>query len=785
MSTTIKIVSAVLNAVVGDKVGSGLVQDLIGISIDEASEKSINEIADFIDKEKFKIGRILSEENLKSMGISENKIDYVIVEIKDLFFKVSITDEVLEQCRYDSMNLSAFLWNKYREYRNDYIECESEIKQCLFVIAETIIKLVRESEEFEKDVLVQISNSVDDTNAELQNISGYLKENFSKLDDNSQMVLNILLKILEQTQKMSVKDNKLENRDCEKEKFQNNKKQQYIDIWNGRLFLHADTDENPLTLADAFIMPDYEIHKAIQKMRYSYSGTLDGIIKEFAEYERTSTMLITGAPGIGKSTITSWMANKYKDDDRFIILRFRDWDSEELEQGLQKAICNELECENKDLNDKILILDGFDEMKSLDIRNRLLHVFFNDIKDRKNFKCIITSRPAYIDSSHFQNVIELKEFNINKVDAFYRSMKGRGLTGREKMELNLEVLGIPVILYMAIMSGIDINENHTKPELYNKIFAEEGGIFDKFYDGKNEYSEGSQIMRDSDNIEKYLKFLCEIAYKMFADNKQNLKTEVCKVPELVFQKDTVSILEFPIKHLFENTETNIEFIHKSIYEYFVSEFIYIHIIKRIGQCGDRNYLAGEIAGLLNCNHLSEEICEFLKYKVSQKANANSFNGVFDTFNLMIRDGMTYHMADCCKNIIKCEMNVFANMLEIIHLWNNGNFVFDSKIFDYLKYNYGYELNLSGIDLAGKNLSKLLLTNVNLSNARLDSANLGGMDLRSTKFIGASIGNINLDEAILDGAIFSESQVTYLDKKYNLSGIKVYCSTSNKVLNYEY
>lgn len=152
MSTTIKIVSAVLKAVVGDKVGSGLVQDLIGISIDEASEKSINEIADFIDKEKFKIGRILSEENLKSMGISGNKIDYVIVEIKDLFFKVSITDEVLEQCRYDSMNLSAFLWNKYREYRNDYIECESEIKQCLFVIAETIIKLVRESEEFEKDV---------------------------------------------------------------------------------------------------------------------------------------------------------------------------------------------------------------------------------------------------------------------------------------------------------------------------------------------------------------------------------------------------------------------------------------------------------------------------------------------------------------------------------------------------------------------------------------------------------------------------------------------------------
>ncbi len=32
-------------------------------------------------------------------------------------------------------------------------------------------------------------------------------------------------------------------------RFQNNKKQDYIKIWNSRLFLHADNDENPLTFA--------------------------------------------------------------------------------------------------------------------------------------------------------------------------------------------------------------------------------------------------------------------------------------------------------------------------------------------------------------------------------------------------------------------------------------------------------------------------------------------------------------------------------------------------------
>lgn len=346
------------------------------------------------------------------------------------------------------------------------------------------------------------------------------------------------------------------------------------------------------------------------------------------------------------------------------------------------------------------------------------------------------------------------------------------------------MLGIPVILYMAIMSNVDINENHTKPELYNKIFAEEGGIFDKFYDGKNEYSEGSQLMRNPENIKKYLNFLCEIAYAMFMNNKQNLHISECNVPKLVFQKDAVSILEFPIKHLFEDMRTNIEFIHKSIYEYFVSEYIYIQIIKEIEECKSKESLAGEIASILKYNHLSEEICEFLRYKICQNNKQDIFNDIFDTFKLMICDGMTYHMVNRCKDVIECEMNVFANMLEIIHLWNNANFKFDNKIFDYMKYNNRYELNLSRVDFTGKDLTQLLLANVNLNDAMLDFANLEGMDLRNTKFIGASIHEINLDGAILDGAIFSESHIRHLRNKYNLHGIKVYCSANNAVLNYE-
>ena len=112
MEIAVSIVSAILKSVVGDKLGSGLAKDLIGISIDGVSEKGLNEITDFINREKSKIDSILSRENMESMGISEDNIDYVAAEIKDLLSKIIITDEVLRKCQYNSMILKDFMWSE-------------------------------------------------------------------------------------------------------------------------------------------------------------------------------------------------------------------------------------------------------------------------------------------------------------------------------------------------------------------------------------------------------------------------------------------------------------------------------------------------------------------------------------------------------------------------------------------------------------------------------------------------------------------------------------------------
>lgn len=595
-----------------------------------------------------------------------------------------------------------------------------------------------------------------------------------KIDRNQRELIETIGNINENLNGSSLVNEK--NTDYTDLVFENNKKQYYIEIWNSRLFLHLDNNEKPLTLADAFIMPDYTIYQYPQKINFSDKDTLEDMIEKFVSYKRTSTMLITGVSGMGKTSIVSWIAQKYEANDNLIILRFRDWDSEDLDNGLLKAICNTLECNRKDLNEKLLVLDGFDEMKSLDKRGHILNKFLNNIKDLEKSKIIITSRPAYIDSTNFQISVEFLRFEVEKIQRFYQKITGVELNENEIDKSNLEVIGIPVILYMAIMSNIDITKRSTKPKLYNRIFARRGGIFDRFC----EYDSGMQIMRNPNNIEKYLKFLQKTAFIMFEKNSLILEKNECEIPELEFEGKNVNILEFPIKHLFENTKVNIEFIHKSIYEYFVSEHIFWSISDTIKKDNfKREDLASVMGRLFKYERVSFEIIEFLKYRVRNNLY-DKFDIVNDTFNLMLEDGMTYYTGECYKSVIDCESRVFSNILEIIHLWERDYFKFNNKIIYYIKcYLKRERLNLKGVSLAEADLRGTYLTEANLRGTNLTGADLTGADLR-----GIDLTGTYLRRAHLIGATFDEKQVNYLEQHYNLQGTRVYIEETQKIISYE-
>ncbi len=606
------------------------------------------------------------------------------------------------------------------------------------------------------------------------------------------------------------------------EKFQKNKKQDYIDNWNSRLFLHVDNNERPITLADAFIVPDYDYRIKVGSINFSDDDTMDEVIKKFMKYNKSANMIITGVPGIGKTSIVAWMANEYKESDDVFILRFRDWEKEELNIGLLKSICNTLNCSKRDLENKVIILDGFDEIKALKEGETLLRNFLNDNLDYRNFKIIVTSRTGYIDNNLFQYAFELMPFRANDIKDFYFKITDNILNDNLDHG-NLDILGIPVILYMAIMSEIDITKNATKAELYNRIFAEKGGIFDKFSDYEEGYDYGNQLLRDEKNIIKYLGFLQETAFKMFDENNLSIPRKEDEIPKLTFQGAEISVLEFPIKHLFENAATNIEFVHKSIYEYFVSEYIIQNICSLLDSNDYKEKIASFFGKKLLHGTITCEIFEFLTYKIKRSNLNHTYNKVAESFQLMLEDGMLYHTNMCYKKAIECEMTVFANMLEVLHLWKRKFFYFTDAIFDYIKYKCKNTLNLSRADLSKanlieSNLKNAKLMNANLSQAKLMEADLSGADLMNAnlsqaKLIGARILGADLSGADLSGAdlsradlsgadlsgakliraklgeaklsktLFDENQVGYLKGKYRLDNINVLLNYTNQVIDY--
>ena len=607
--------------------------------------------------------------------------------------------------------------------------------------------------------------------------------NISSVEGNVYVTNEIVAPNIDTTEKEITKD----------KKFVNNRKEDYVKFWDRRLFLHFDNEENPLTLHKTFIMPSINVYKKINRIRFATDDTLDKRLHKFINYDQTCTMLITGVPGMGKTSVISWIANNYKNNDKIIILAFRDLARASLEKSLLSAICSRFNCNDEDLENKILILDGFDEIKALDIREKLLNDFINDLNDFNNFKCIITSRPGYIDTDYFQNVFELKQFDIEKVSSFYKKITGKVLDKNNEIESYLEVLGIPVILYMAIMSNIDISLKHTKPELYNLIFAEKGGIFERFYNGETEYDKGKQLFRDSTVIKEYLKFLRESAFKIF--EKKNcfcLENGEYSIPQLQFDGKSVSILEFPIKHLFERVNNNIEFIHKTIYEYFMAEYIIFEIDRTIK--GSTEDFAGMFGELFKRNHLSEEILEFLRYKIVDR----DFHIINRTFQLMLQNGMTYYTNKCYKNVIDCEMNIFANMLSILHLWGKDILKLHKCAMDYIQCSKKLILNLNNVffeteyinnvdfsdadlrnkDLSGVNLNGAYLRGVYLDAAILVGADLRGADLISSHLKKADLTGADLTGAVLIGASLAEAkmQKAHLEeadlRKANLRGVKL-------------
>lgn len=847
MSIAVNIISAVIKSIVGEQVGNDLANEVIGISVDGLFEKGMDKVGNFIDDEKAKVEHILSKGNLKAMNIPEENIDYVVAEIKDLLSEVEITDEVLRQCRYDSKKLGIFLWDKYCEYNgNGYIECKDSIKKCLFVVAEALINIMCKSEEFEKDFLIQISNSVDNTNMEMQKLSNYIKENFDKFDANSQVAINMLQRALEHIQ-----DSNIQNK--ETQKIIKSRTQEYLDKWNKNMFLNdfdKRDEEAGINVKLREIYLEGHLPHYIWKHNKKEHTDLKELLTEYINAEKDNKMLlILGQPGIGKSTLITWLAIHFIHKvDNILVYQFADdlknveWENMLEDYALNK-ITRELGLEDINLSGKILILDGFDEISIKSDRMKAINWLYRELVVKsgvKGFSLIITCRENYISkldevSCDYITLQPLDERQIQSFCGIYQIKAGRVMSQDSVTNIikNKSILGIPLILYMILALDISVGKESSIVEVYDRIFSlKVGGIYERCIN-KIMFADYHRISEIKEQIHQISR---EIAIWMFENNPSKAyipKEEYQKICTSIMrkygQKDEDIKKDFLIgnyfklvKHCSGIEKQKLYFVHRSIYEYFVSETIYNSIEKAIVESSENSQknLAKNIAFYLKSGEITYTIGEYLKHKILKLYSEMQWNTerrkkVYqwweDALDKMMEVGMFYYTEKNIinyENVIRKEVNCFLNFLTILRLLletSEKKYMLEKAdkkyLIRYIKYSVDenaligshekivgtrnidlscislsdthqsdYESILTGInlvfvDLSGANLSKMHLSNGNLKGSNLRYADLTRANLRRTY-----LEKADLKYANLTGADLRETNLRGADlRRTNLRG----------------
>lgn len=590
--------------------------------------------------------------------------------------------------------------------------------------------------------------------------------------------------------------------------------QEYADKWNENMFLNNfdKRDENAgvnIKLREVYL--DEHLPYYIFMNNRGLSNDLKTLLSEYVDKKGQNEMLlILGQPGIGKSTLITWITANFVDSISSILVYKFAVDLKRVEwqkPDVLKEILDALHLSQEDLNGKILILDGFDEVNVGENRRNILDSIHENLinkKDIRNFSLIITCRENYIQESERLQCkhITLQPWGAVQIKSFctvFQEKTNVAIPEQmvEKIIENREVLGIPLILYMVLALNIFIENEGSIVDIYDKIFSLEGGIYDRCIENKwfdNVHRIG-EIKRGIHQISR------EIAIWIFENNPEEafiMQNEYENICNIVMQDNKEIKQDFLIGNYFRlvkhcegiGTE-KLYFIHRSIYEYFVAETI-CNSIRDALFCLTPDSLesfAGNISIYLRQGKITKTIGEYLEHKIIQIYDQLEYEKkeVFYQWwtyavGKMMDVGMFFYskknMQDF-RSIIDKEMICFLNLLEILRsllgISKENYIIIEAKkrlleryirICNIVGKNY-IEVNLSRlyldyIDLSGADLAMVDFTKVYLASANLNRANLQKAVLRNASLLCASLKRADLREADLCGANLKGAKLEIAD-----------------------
>lgn len=668
---------------------------------------------------------------------------------------------------------------------------------------------------------------------QLDQMNGYVQEGFRRSylnDEEINKKLDYLIKELS--------NKKVYEERYSREIYVKNRAKEYADKWNENVFLndYKKRDEKAgvnIKLRELYLerhLPHY-IWKDNTKLSYD----LKELLKEYTvDNDDKKMLLILGRAGVGKSTLITWiMANLIEKRNEVLLyliasdLKNVNWEGDDILNEILKT----LKLGYDELEGKILILDGFDEIHTGGDGERILNQIYHKLKRMnylKQFSLVITCRENYI---HKLRKIECDHISLQKWDdkqiksfcEIYGSVGKREVSQDtlDKMLENKEVFGIPLILYMVLALNISIDENGSIVDVYDRIFSlNGGGIYDRCINNLS-YGEEHRISKIKQQIYQISQ---RIAFWIFENNSEEAfipQAEYEGICDIVIKeteeknediKGDVFIGSYfePIRHCEGVGTDELQFVHRSIYEYFVAVYFY----ESIHMLSTKEKIAAQLGMLLKDGCLSVQILKFIEYKLKTIRMYNFSDTIKEVFQIMLRDGMTYYIGMPLLNIIIREMNIFSNMLKVAYLGNSALGKLDNNIVFYLQYNKQVNLNLKGIELRSQSLNNVYLKRAYLEGAHLEGAHLeraylegaylgrahlegaylgeaylvradlGGAHLEGAYLVKANLVGTYLEKANLKETIFDERQVDLLYKKYNLNGSKVYLFDTRDIIDYK-
>lgn len=532
--------------------------------------------------------------------------------------------------------------------------------------------------------------------------------------------------------------------------FKYNHKSQFIDKWKNNLFLHKY-----IKLCDIYTHPNFNCNQykadKIEKLLLNY----------LADSSR-HVLFLFGNPGLGKSSLMSYMANMFVDMDDYLFIRMHDLDPRIAKSSLIDAIIDFLECKRRDLANTVIFLDGYDELRVDSKHYDLCLDFIAELKQIKA-KTIISSRLNYIDlnksdfNRDFSNavVVELQPFNkqqmLEYIERFAYISKepiDRVKESFNRKTTEIGVYGIPFILYLICSLKININQMTDMQSIYDKVFSFDGGLYDKIYDEESGHylTQNPQCKRD------LLHISMEIAYRMFRTDKLFIEIQI--LDQEIISRYPQRKNTYAIGNYYNIENDRLYFIHKTFQEYFTCRFLLDTLENLLINYLDNKIVLDEVAkqlfDLLYCENYLFKRIEHIFYNMflnSQLRKDEEFKKAFrklvpQLYNLYIRN--IYFDTSMKNNILKSQ-NYLSSIHKIINLFEINTFtgVEQNDVSYILRNKFYVIMSINGLKLDNIDLSGAYLRGA-FNNCNFTDVNFCRCDLHNSSIDSSIICNCKLD-----------------------------------------